>query len=114
LRTRSSFLWKVFKRFLKSLAKILPEIKLDGIIENSGLSNRTECLYREDLIIIDELEETGYLHIGDRVAIAERVTLVIASRPNNSRIASHVPTAHGPIIIEDDAWLEQALLYCRM
>ena len=59
----------------------------------------------EDLIIIDELEEIGYLRIGNRVAIAERVTLVIVSRPNFSRIAPYVPTAHGPIVIEDDAWL---------
>lgn len=59
----------------------------------------------EDLIIIDELEEKGYLKVGDRVAIAERVTLVISSRPNFSRIAPYVSTAHGPIIIEDDAWL---------
>jgi acetyltransferase-like isoleucine patch superfamily enzyme len=106
LRTRSSFLWKVFKRFLKSLAKILPGNQIRrGLLRTAGYRIGQDVYIGEDLIIIDELEETGYLHIGDRVAIAERVTLVIASRPNNSRIASHVPTAHGPIIIEDDAWL---------
>lgn len=59
----------------------------------------------EDLIIIDELNGRGHLNVGDRVAIAERVTLVISSRPNFSRISPYVPTAYGPIIIEDDAWL---------
>lgn len=106
LRTRSSFVWKAFKRSLKSLAKILPGNQIRrGLLRLAAYRIGQDVYIGEDLIIIDELEETGYLHIGDRVAIAERVTLVIASRPNNSRVASYVPTAHGPIIIEDDAWL---------
>jgi maltose O-acetyltransferase len=59
----------------------------------------------EDLIIIDELRDKGNLAIGNRVAVAERVTLVISSNPNFSRIAPYVSNTHGPIIIEDDAWL---------
>ena len=59
----------------------------------------------EDLIIIDELEPRCPLSIGDRVSIAERVTLVISSRPNFSRFAKNVPTDYGPITIKEDAWL---------
>ena len=59
----------------------------------------------EDVIIIDELERKCPLCVGDRVSIAERVTLVISSRPNFSRISKISPTAYGPITIEDDAWL---------
>jgi len=98
--------WKIYKRILKSLAKILPGYQIRrGLLRAAGYKIGKDVYIGEDLIIIDELEEIGYLHIGNRVAIAERVTLVISSRPNFSRIAPYVPTAHGPIIIEDDAWL---------
>jgi len=98
--------WKIYKRFLKLFAKVLPGYQLRrGLLRAAGYTIGQDVYIGEDLIIIDELDDKGYLHIGNRVAIAERVTLVIASRPNFSRIAPYVPTAHGPIIIEDDAWL---------
>ena len=59
----------------------------------------------EDLIIIDELNDRGRVKIGDRVAIAERVTLVISSGANFSKITSVIKGAHGYIDINDDAWL---------
>ena len=59
----------------------------------------------EDLIICDELEDRGNIVIGDRVAIAERVTLVSSSSPNFSRIRSIAPITEGPITIENDAWI---------
>ena len=74
-------------------------------LKAAGYTMGKDVYIGEDLIIIDELDNRGYLHVGNRVAIAERVTLVISSRPNFSRIAPFVPTAHGPITIEDDAWL---------
>ena len=43
--------------------------------------------------------------IGDRVAIAPRVTLVLSSYPNKSIIRPYSPVEQGPIIIEDDAWI---------
>jgi acetyltransferase-like isoleucine patch superfamily enzyme len=99
-------LWRIYKRILKSLAKILPGYQIRrGLLRAASYKIGKEVYIGEDLIIIDELEEIGYLQIGNRVAIAERVTLVISSRPNFSRIAPYVPNDHGPIIIEDDAWL---------
>jgi len=59
----------------------------------------------EDLIIIDELNDKGRVRIGDRVAIAERVTLVISSNANFSKIRPFVKDIHGYIEIDDDAWL---------
>jgi maltose O-acetyltransferase len=59
----------------------------------------------EDLIIIDELADKGRITIGNRVAIAERVTLVISSKANSSKISSFVKNVHGHISIDDDAWL---------
>jgi len=106
LHTNNSFSWKIFKRFLKSLAKIIPGYPLRiRLLRAAGYRIGKDVYIGEDLIIIDELEEIGYLYIGNRVSIAERVTLVISSRPNFSPNSKYFPTSHGPIIIEDDAWL---------
>jgi len=59
----------------------------------------------EDLIIVDELDDRGRVRIGNRVAIAERVTLVVSSNPNFSQIRPFIKDIHGYIEIDDDAWL---------
>jgi len=59
----------------------------------------------EDLIIIDELDDRQRVRIGNRVAISERVTLVISSNANFSEIRPFVQDVHGHIQIDDDAWL---------
>jgi maltose O-acetyltransferase len=59
----------------------------------------------EDLIVVDEPEDRNEVIIGLRVAIAPRVTLVVSSRPQLSQIGPYVRSAHGRIIIGDDAWL---------
>jgi maltose O-acetyltransferase len=43
--------------------------------------------------------------IGNRVAIADRVALVVSSNANFSRIRNLIGEVHRPIVIEDDAWL---------
>ncbi|MBK7046992.1 MAG: acyltransferase [bacterium] len=60
----------------------------------------------EDLLITELLEtREPMVHIGDRVAIAQRVTLITASDPNWSRLYDHVSIVRGPVIIEEDAWI---------
>lgn len=94
------------KRLLKSLARLSPGYRLRAaFLRAAGYTIGRDVYIGEDLIIIDELDERGFLSVGDRAAVAERVTLVIASRPNFSRVAPFVPTAHGPIAIGEDAWL---------
>lgn len=98
--------WRIYKRILKLLAKQLPGYQIRrGLLRAAGYKIGKDVYIGEDLIIIDELDKSGYLHVGNGVAIAERVTLVISSRPNFSRISPYVPTAYGPITIGDDAWL---------
>ena len=98
--------WKIYKRLLKLAARHTLGYKIRlGLLKAAGYTIGRDVYIGEDLIIIDEIDEKGNLFVGNRVAIAERVTLVISSRPNFSRIAPFVPTAHGPITIEDDAWL---------
>jgi maltose O-acetyltransferase len=106
LKKVSSSFWKTHKRLLKLAARHTPGYKIRlYLLKKAGYTIGKDVYIGEDLIIIDELDEKGKLFVGKRVAIAERVTLVLSSRPNFSRIAPFVPTAHGPITIEDDAWL---------
>lgn len=100
------FLWKIYKRFLKLLIKNIPAYQIRrSFLRAAGYKVGDNVYIGEDLIIIDELNDKGYLRLGNRVAIAERVTLIISSRPNFSRFSGIVPSNHGPIVIEDDAWL---------
>jgi acetyltransferase-like isoleucine patch superfamily enzyme len=65
-----------------------------------------EHVYKgEDLIIIDELDDKGRVKIGDRVSNSKRVTLVVSSNPNFSRIRPFIKDIHGYIEIKDGAWL---------
>ena len=99
-------IWKVYKRLLKFIAKRVPVFQLRTfLLRLAGYKIGKKVYIGEDLIIIDELKDKSKVIIGDRVAIAERVTLVISSNPNFSRIKTYAPIANGPIIIEQDAWL---------
>jgi maltose O-acetyltransferase len=70
-----------------------------------GFTIGSDVYIADDLIIVEELTDRGNIFIGNRVSIAPRVTLVTSSHPNNSRIRGFAPVTHGPITIEDDAWL---------
>ncbi|PYP73095.1 MAG: galactoside O-acetyltransferase [Gemmatimonadetes bacterium] len=59
----------------------------------------------DDILIAEELEDKGNLTIGDRVSMAPRVTLVLSSHPNESRIRDFAPVKRAPIVIEPDVWL---------
>lgn len=60
----------------------------------------------EDIIVADDLYDLSTnLIIQDRVAISPRVTLVLQSEPNWSKISNYVNTKKGKIKIEKDAWI---------
>lgn len=94
------------RKTLKLLSKQMPGNGLRcAMLRRCGYDIGRDVYVGEDLIIVDEPGDRGMVHVGDRVAIAPRVTLVVSSRPNNSRIAPFAPAHHGPVVIEDDAWL---------
>jgi galactoside O-acetyltransferase len=96
----------VIKKVLKLLVKHMPIHQLrSAMLRWCGYGVGKDVYVGEDLIIIDEPSDRGMVHIGDRVAISPRVTLVTSSRPNFSRIAAYVPVKHEGITIENDAWL---------
>jgi len=96
----------VLKKLFKLLVKYMPGYQLRAaLLRWCGYAVGKDAYIGEDLIIIDELDDQGIITIGDRAAVSPRVTLVVSSRPNFSRIAPYAPVEHGPIIIENDAWI---------
>lgn len=98
--------WGMYKRLLKLLAKHIPGYRIrTRLFKMAGYEIGKQVYIGEDLIIIDELDDKKKVKIGDRVAIAERVTLIISSNANMSNIRHCLKDIHGYIEIDDDAWL---------
>ena len=98
--------WKVYKRLLKFLAKQMPGYQLRcRLLRMAGYEIGEQVYIGEDLIVIDELDDKRRVRIGNRVSIAERVTLVVSSNANFSKIRPFTKDQHGHIEIDDDAWL---------
>lgn len=96
----------VLKKVLKLLAQHMPFYRFRAaLLRLCGYEVGSDVYIGHDLIIVDEPDDRGMISIGERVAISPRVTLVVSSRPNFSRVAPYVPVKHGPIAIENDAWL---------
>lgn len=99
-------LWRIYKRLLKLLAKQMPGCRIRcQLLRMAGYRIGKQVYIGEDLIIVDELDDRGRVRICNRVAIAERVTLVISSNANFSKIRPFIKDIHGHIEIDDDAWL---------
>ncbi len=100
---------QIKKKLLKLIAKQIPgcgiRIKL---FRMCGYSIGKNVYIGEDIIIIDDLFKTKpkyNLTIGDRVAISPRVTFVLHTQPNESRIVPYVNSHRGSITIEQDSWI---------
>jgi acetyltransferase-like isoleucine patch superfamily enzyme len=97
----------LFKRILKTIVRVLPgnELRI-FLLRLCGYKIGDRVRIGEDLQIAELLDSFHEkLVIGDRVAIANGVTLVIGSSPSYSRIRSIFPSHEGKIHIEDDAWI---------
>ncbi len=97
----------IIKKLLKIFAKICPgngmRVKM---FRKCGYMIGNDAYIGEDMLVLDDLSETSSnLVIGDRVAISPRVTFVLYSAPNNSRIRPYVNEKKGRIIIGNDAWI---------
>jgi acetyltransferase-like isoleucine patch superfamily enzyme len=96
----------IVKRLMRILVKHMPGYNLrPALLRACGCQVGHDAYVGEDLIIVDEPRDWGMITIGNRAAISPRVTLVVSSRPNFSRIAPYVPVKHAPIVIGSDAWL---------
>lgn len=88
------------------LAKYTPGYRIRRrLLRMAGYEIGDQVYIGEDLIIVDEPHDRARVRIGNRASIAQRVTLVVSSRPNCSKIQPFVKCVHGHIEIGDDAWL---------
>lgn len=95
------------KKILKFIAKSLPGNTMRvWLYKKCNYKIGKNVYIGEDIIIIDDLKDPStYLIIEDRVAISPRVTFVLYSAPNWSRIRNFVNSKKGKIVIKKDAWI---------
>jgi len=97
----------VRKRLLKWVARWLPGFRLRiSLLRACGFRIGRDVYVGEELLVIEELSDRSEkLVIGDRVAIAPRVTLVTSSDANFSKLMERIAPVRGRIVIGDDAWI---------
>jgi maltose O-acetyltransferase len=100
---------KIKKKLLKLIAKHLPGCGLRiSLLRMCGYEIGNSVYIGEDFIIIDDLGDTKNefnLSIGDRASISPRVTFVLHTQPNDSRIVPYVNSHRGNVTIDADAWI---------
>jgi maltose O-acetyltransferase len=98
---------KIKKKLLKLIAKQVPGCGLRIKLLRMCGYTIGDCVYiGEDIIIIDDLGDSQLsLKIGDRASISPRVTFVMHTQPNDSRIVPYVNSHTGSITINSDAWI---------
>lgn len=66
------------------------------------------------LIITDRSEKDSRLIIGDRVSIAPRVTTILVSGSNNSRLQMVIPWKRGSVEFKNDSWIGVGAIFTLM
>jgi acetyltransferase-like isoleucine patch superfamily enzyme len=97
----------VRKRLLKWMARWLPGFRLRvTLLRACGYRIGRDVYIGEELLVIEELSDfSEKVVVGDRVAIAPRVTLVTSSDANFSHLMERIEPVRGRIVIRDDAWI---------
>ena len=98
----------LLKRLFKTLAKHAPGNALRvALFRACGFQIGERVYIGEDMIVAEILEDASEkLVLGNRVAIAPRVTFVTSSDPNESRLAPRlIQPVRGKIVVGDDAWI---------
>jgi acetyltransferase-like isoleucine patch superfamily enzyme len=102
-----SFIKKIIVKFGKLLAKKFPlnRIRVFGL-KLCGFELGKDIYIGEELIIASIIsEKTCSLKIEDRVAIGPRVTLLLSSDANYSKLMDKINPIKGSIKLESDCWL---------
>ncbi len=94
-------------KLLKMLGKHMPGNRIRvWLFRKCGYEIGEKVYIGEDLIVIDDLEgRRTKLRVGDRASISPRVTFVLQSAPNCSRIRPHVTVRFGTVTVGRDAWI---------
>lgn len=102
-----NFITKVKVKTGKAIAKRFPlnRVRIWGV-KLCGFEVGKQVYIGEDLIIASTIsEKTCHLIINDRVAIGPRVTLLLSSDANWSKLMNKIEPIKGTIILEEDCWL---------
>ncbi len=97
----------VRKKLAKGIAKSSPvnAVRISAL-RAAGYGVGHSVYVGTELHITDDLfSDDCSLSIGDRVAIAQRVLIILSSHPNNSRLREQVGVVNGNVTISDDAWI---------
>jgi acetyltransferase-like isoleucine patch superfamily enzyme len=97
----------VHKRACKGIAKGFPlnAVRVSAL-RAAGYAVGRDVYVGTEFHVVDDLFTNGSrLSIGDRVAIAQRVLVLLSSHANNSRVGNHLPPVLGAVTIRDDAWI---------
>lgn len=96
----------VKKRLLKLVIRFTPGLLFRArLLRWCGYTVGNPVAIGEDLIIVDTKYQEPMVFIGDRVGIAQRVTLVTASGVPFAKVRSVLGTNVKPIVIKDDVWI---------
>ncbi len=98
---------RVRKKCLKLIAKYFPVCAIRILaLRGAGYSVGRDVYIGEELHVTDELDNSPCaLSIGDRVAIAQRVLIVLSSYANNSLYRDVFGETFGRVEIARDAWV---------
>lgn len=95
------------RKVFKTLARNFPGYGLRiRLLRLCGYAIGKDAYIGEEVIVIDDLGETPIqLTVGERASISPRVTFVMHSQPNESRITPYVHSYKGSITVGSDAWI---------
>jgi acetyltransferase-like isoleucine patch superfamily enzyme len=102
-----SFLSKLKTKLGKQLAQNFPylKVRLFGL-RLCGFEIGEDVYIGQDLIVASMISERScHLIIENRVAIAPRVTIVLASDANWSHLMKHIAPIRGTVVLKNDCWI---------
>ena len=95
-----------FRKFFKNLVSLMPLNSLRVLcLRLAGYPIGNQVWIGRGLLIVDDCNGREKLRVGDRVALAPRVSIVLQSYPNNALIGEWAPTRRGDVFIGEDTWI---------
>ncbi len=97
---------KVISVLLKKIISSFPinSIRLWGL-KKMGFEIGNKVYLGTELLLVTKKDCSATLKVGDRVAFGPRITIILASFPNNSNLRNIYPINAGNVIIEEDCWI---------